>query len=118
MQVWVGLSWLLFKCSPSFDEIISPLFLFSLFYCRSVDYGATYEKLNDKVGLKTVLSYLYVNPTNKRKVREEVRDSCVSLLGSRVAWGHELRTNTRAIIAFVEGLLYVLETNPIGSLWL
>ncbi|NP_001099837.2 VPS10 domain-containing receptor SorCS3 precursor [Rattus norvegicus] len=35
---------------------------------RSVDYGATYEKLNDKVGLKTVLSYLYVNPTNKRKI--------------------------------------------------
>ncbi|KAL4698617.1 hypothetical protein H8959_011274, partial [Pygathrix nigripes] len=34
---------------------------------RSTDYGTTYEKLNDKVGLKTVLSYLYVNPTNKRK---------------------------------------------------
>ncbi|NXQ17755.1 SORC3 protein, partial [Peucedramus taeniatus] len=37
---------------------------------RSTDYGTTYEKLNDKVGLKTVLSYLYVSPTNKRKVRE------------------------------------------------
>ncbi|XP_070339772.1 VPS10 domain-containing receptor SorCS3 isoform X2 [Equus asinus] len=35
---------------------------------RSMDYGTTYEKLNDKVGLKTVLSYLYVNPTNKRKI--------------------------------------------------
>ncbi|XP_070636899.1 VPS10 domain-containing receptor SorCS3 isoform X2 [Bos indicus] len=35
---------------------------------RSTDYGTTYEKLNDKVGLKTVLSYLYVNPTNKRKL--------------------------------------------------
>uniref|UniRef100_A0A4W2DTR8 Sortilin related VPS10 domain containing receptor 3 n=1 Tax=Bos indicus x Bos taurus TaxID=30522 RepID=A0A4W2DTR8_BOBOX len=35
---------------------------------RSTDYGTTYEKLNDKVGLKTVLSYLYVNPTNKRKI--------------------------------------------------
>ncbi|EPY85588.1 hypothetical protein CB1_000367001 [Camelus ferus] len=34
---------------------------------KSTDYGTTYEKLNDKVGLKTVLSYLYVNPTNKRK---------------------------------------------------
>uniref|UniRef100_A0A8C5IMM8 Sortilin N-terminal domain-containing protein n=1 Tax=Junco hyemalis TaxID=40217 RepID=A0A8C5IMM8_JUNHY len=34
---------------------------------RSTDYGTTYEKLNDKVGLKTVLSYLYVSPTNKRK---------------------------------------------------
>lgn len=36
---------------------------------RSTDYGTTYEKLNDKVGLKTILSYLYVCPTNKRKVR-------------------------------------------------
>ncbi|KAM6203661.1 VPS10 domain-containing receptor SorCS3 isoform 1-T1 [Sarcoramphus papa] len=35
---------------------------------RSTDYGTTYEKLNDKVGLKTVLSYLYVGPTNKRKI--------------------------------------------------
>ncbi|PKU34734.1 vps10 domain-containing receptor 3- hypothetical protein [Limosa lapponica baueri] len=34
----------------------------------STDYGTTYEKLNDKVGLKTVLSYLYVSPTNKRKI--------------------------------------------------
>uniref|UniRef100_A0A8B9RW22 Uncharacterized protein n=1 Tax=Accipiter nisus TaxID=211598 RepID=A0A8B9RW22_9AVES len=40
---------------------------------RSTDYGTTYEKLNDKVGLKTVLSYLYVSPTNKRKVRESRR---------------------------------------------
>ncbi|XP_037353867.2 VPS10 domain-containing receptor SorCS1 isoform X4 [Talpa occidentalis] len=35
---------------------------------RSTDYGTTYEKLNDKVGLKTILSYLYVCPTNKRKL--------------------------------------------------
>uniref|UniRef100_A0A8C4KDF3 Sortilin related VPS10 domain containing receptor 1 n=1 Tax=Dromaius novaehollandiae TaxID=8790 RepID=A0A8C4KDF3_DRONO len=35
---------------------------------RSTDYGTTYEKLNDKVGLKTILSYLYVCPTNKRKI--------------------------------------------------
>ncbi|XP_026524420.1 VPS10 domain-containing receptor SorCS3 [Notechis scutatus] len=35
---------------------------------RSTDYGTTYEKLNDKVGLKTVLSYLYVSPTNKKKI--------------------------------------------------
>ncbi|XP_018082701.1 VPS10 domain-containing receptor SorCS1 isoform X1 [Xenopus laevis] len=35
---------------------------------RSTDYGRTYEKLNDKVGLKTILSYLYVCPTNKRKI--------------------------------------------------
>lgn len=40
-----------------------------LFFSRSTNYGTTYEKLNDKVGLKTVLSYLYVSPTNKRKVR-------------------------------------------------
>lgn len=36
---------------------------------RSTDYGSTYERMNDKVGSKTVLSYLYVCPTNKRKVR-------------------------------------------------
>ncbi|XP_023594584.1 VPS10 domain-containing receptor SorCS1 [Trichechus manatus latirostris] len=35
---------------------------------RSTDYGTTYEKLNDKVGLKTILSYLYVCPTNKQKI--------------------------------------------------
>uniref|UniRef100_A0AAY4F144 PKD domain-containing protein n=1 Tax=Denticeps clupeoides TaxID=299321 RepID=A0AAY4F144_9TELE len=35
---------------------------------RSTDYGTTYEKLNDKVGVKTVLNYLYVCPTNKRKI--------------------------------------------------
>uniref|UniRef100_UPI003AB00726 VPS10 domain-containing receptor SorCS3-like n=1 Tax=Centroberyx gerrardi TaxID=166262 RepID=UPI003AB00726 len=35
---------------------------------RSVDYGSTYSKLNDKVGSRTVLSYLYVCPTNKRKI--------------------------------------------------
>uniref|UniRef100_A0A8C2H126 PKD domain-containing protein n=1 Tax=Cyprinus carpio TaxID=7962 RepID=A0A8C2H126_CYPCA len=35
---------------------------------RSTDYGSTYERLNDKVGVKTVLSYLYVCPTNKRKI--------------------------------------------------
>ncbi|XP_062319686.1 VPS10 domain-containing receptor SorCS3 [Osmerus eperlanus] len=35
---------------------------------RSVDFGSTYVKLNDKVGSRTVLSYLYVCPTNKRKI--------------------------------------------------
>ncbi|KAG7512048.1 VPS10 domain-containing receptor 1-like [Solea senegalensis] len=35
---------------------------------RSTDYGTTYEKLNEKVGPKTVLSYLYVSPNNKRKI--------------------------------------------------
>ncbi|KAI3353409.1 hypothetical protein L3Q82_019275 [Scortum barcoo] len=34
---------------------------------KSTDYGATYQKLNDKVGAKTILSYLYVSPNNKRK---------------------------------------------------
>ncbi|XP_059929103.1 VPS10 domain-containing receptor SorCS1-like isoform X1 [Gadus macrocephalus] len=35
---------------------------------RSTDYGTTYEKLNERVGLKTILSYLYVSPNNKRKI--------------------------------------------------
>lgn len=39
------------------------------FSFRSTDYGSTYERMNDKVGSKTVLSYLYVCPSNKRKVR-------------------------------------------------
>uniref|UniRef100_A0A4W6D0K7 Sortilin related VPS10 domain containing receptor 3b n=1 Tax=Lates calcarifer TaxID=8187 RepID=A0A4W6D0K7_LATCA len=34
----------------------------------STDYGSTYIKLNDKVGSRTVLSYLYVCPTNKQKI--------------------------------------------------
>lgn len=46
------------------DRRISPCFV-----SRSTDYGSTYERMNDKVGSKTVLSYLYVCPTNKRKVR-------------------------------------------------
>uniref|UniRef100_A0A665W0T3 PKD domain-containing protein n=1 Tax=Echeneis naucrates TaxID=173247 RepID=A0A665W0T3_ECHNA len=37
-------------------------------FWRSTDYGSTYERMNDKVGSKTVLSYLYVCPTNKRKI--------------------------------------------------
>uniref|UniRef100_A0A7N6AV12 PKD domain-containing protein n=1 Tax=Anabas testudineus TaxID=64144 RepID=A0A7N6AV12_ANATE len=39
-----------------------------LFVSRSTDYGSTYTKLNDKVGSRTVLSYLYVCPTNKQKI--------------------------------------------------
>uniref|UniRef100_A0AAX7VDK9 PKD domain-containing protein n=1 Tax=Astatotilapia calliptera TaxID=8154 RepID=A0AAX7VDK9_ASTCA len=35
---------------------------------RSTDYGTTYEKLNEKVGTKTILSYLYVSPNNKMKI--------------------------------------------------
>ncbi|XP_061628113.1 VPS10 domain-containing receptor SorCS3 [Phyllopteryx taeniolatus] len=35
---------------------------------RSSDSGSTYEKMNDKIGSKTVLTYLYVCPTNKRKI--------------------------------------------------
>lgn len=69
--MWVGEegSWLPLNEVPHLMTLSLPFFP-PPFYCRSVDYGATYEKLNDKVGLKTVLSYLYVNPTNKRKVRE------------------------------------------------
>uniref|UniRef100_A0A3B4ASG5 Sortilin N-terminal domain-containing protein n=1 Tax=Periophthalmus magnuspinnatus TaxID=409849 RepID=A0A3B4ASG5_9GOBI len=40
---------------------------------RSTDYGTTYEKLNERVGLKTVLSYLYVSPNNKRKVGRKMK---------------------------------------------
>ena len=40
---------------------------------RSTDYGTTYEKLNERVGLKTILSYLYVSPNNKRKVPPSLR---------------------------------------------
>lgn len=86
MQVWVEGPWLPFKCNLSFDKKKSlPSCFVSLSSCRSTDYGTTYEKLNDKVGLKTVLSYLYVNPTNKRKVRGVVSSSCLLPLGSRVA---------------------------------
>lgn len=35
--------------------------------CRSSDYGSTYTKLGDQAG-RTLLSYLYVCPTNKQKV--------------------------------------------------
>lgn len=31
-----------------------------------------YEKLNEKVGTKTILSYLYVSPNNKMKVSVNV----------------------------------------------
>ena len=47
---------------------------------RSTDYGTTYEKLNDKVGLKTILSYLYVCPTNKRKVRSAYSACCLFMM--------------------------------------
>ncbi|XP_061686256.1 VPS10 domain-containing receptor SorCS3 isoform X2 [Syngnathoides biaculeatus] len=35
---------------------------------RSSDSGSTYEKMDDKIGSKTILSYLYVCPTNKKKI--------------------------------------------------
>ncbi|KAF7216643.1 VPS10 domain-containing receptor SorCS3 isoform X1 [Nothobranchius furzeri] len=35
---------------------------------RSTDYGSTYERMNDKVGTKTLLSYLYVCPSNQKKI--------------------------------------------------
>uniref|UniRef100_A0A3Q2Y4E5 Sortilin N-terminal domain-containing protein n=1 Tax=Hippocampus comes TaxID=109280 RepID=A0A3Q2Y4E5_HIPCM len=40
---------------------------------RSTDYGSTYEKLNEKAGPKTILSYLYVSPNNKRKVSVKLK---------------------------------------------
>uniref|UniRef100_A0A3B4TLP5 VPS10 domain-containing protein n=1 Tax=Seriola dumerili TaxID=41447 RepID=A0A3B4TLP5_SERDU len=50
---------------------------------RSTDYGATYQKLNDKVGVKTILSYLYVSPNNKRKVMSKVK---VTLTSKNTVW--------------------------------
>lgn len=49
-----------------FSSTIATFFVF-LSVSRSSDYGSTYTKLNDKVG-RTLLSYLYVCPTNKQKV--------------------------------------------------
>ncbi|KAM7418389.1 hypothetical protein PAMA_015826 [Pampus argenteus] len=58
---------------------------------RSTDYGATYQKLNDKVGAKTILSYLYVSPNNKRKQIPSTH-ACEGVqqrpAGSAVAWRH------------------------------
>uniref|UniRef100_A0A3B4Y8B6 Sortilin N-terminal domain-containing protein n=1 Tax=Seriola lalandi dorsalis TaxID=1841481 RepID=A0A3B4Y8B6_SERLL len=50
---------------------------------RSTDYGATYQKLNDKVGVKTILSYLYVSPNNKRKVMSKVK---VTVTSKNTVW--------------------------------
>lgn len=57
------------SCMPLMDSfffLIKHGTFFSV--TRSTDYGSTYTKLNDKVGSRTVLSYLYVCPTNKQKV--------------------------------------------------
>lgn len=50
-------------------SLIDFVFLFfnHSYVFRSSDYGSTYTKLADKVG-RTLLSYLYVCPTNKQKV--------------------------------------------------
>uniref|UniRef100_A0A3Q2QXQ3 Sortilin related VPS10 domain containing receptor 1 n=1 Tax=Fundulus heteroclitus TaxID=8078 RepID=A0A3Q2QXQ3_FUNHE len=40
----------------------------AVFDAVSTDYGTTYEKLNEKVGTRSILSYLYVSPNNKRKI--------------------------------------------------
>uniref|UniRef100_A0A8C2SEW3 PKD domain-containing protein n=1 Tax=Capra hircus TaxID=9925 RepID=A0A8C2SEW3_CAPHI len=53
-----GLSWAPLETQSPIKTVFS--FLSSSLTCRSTDYGTTYEKLNDKVGLKTVLSYLYI----------------------------------------------------------
>ena len=60
--------------SPSIIAIyIHFMSWFIYFPCfRSVNYGSTYTKMNDKIRSRTVLSYLYVCPTNKRKVNIKV----------------------------------------------
>uniref|UniRef100_A0A8C8K315 VPS10 domain-containing protein n=1 Tax=Oncorhynchus tshawytscha TaxID=74940 RepID=A0A8C8K315_ONCTS len=63
-----------FQINPMVILILTKLYDFHLgsvtesTLWRSTDYGSTYERMNDKVGSKTVLSYLYVCPSNKRKI--------------------------------------------------
>ncbi|KAM9491545.1 VPS10 domain-containing receptor SorCS2-like [Salvelinus alpinus] len=53
------------------------------FWFGSTDYSSTYERMNDKVGSKTVLSYLYVCPSNKRKgmylERGDLKSECTKV---------------------------------------
>lgn len=58
--------------------------------CRSSDYGSTYTKLADQAA-RTLLSYLYVCPTNKQKVGISL--SLLSLSASSLSsatWDHLL----------------------------
>uniref|UniRef100_A0A8C4S1L2 Sortilin related VPS10 domain containing receptor 1 n=1 Tax=Erpetoichthys calabaricus TaxID=27687 RepID=A0A8C4S1L2_ERPCA len=59
-------SWVILILTKLFDFNLGSVTESSLW--RSTDYGTTYEKLNEKVGPKTVLNYLYVSPNNKRKI--------------------------------------------------
>uniref|UniRef100_A0A671MAF6 VPS10 domain-containing receptor SorCS3-like n=1 Tax=Sinocyclocheilus anshuiensis TaxID=1608454 RepID=A0A671MAF6_9TELE len=76
MCKWTLLGDLLTVCVFFFQVILilTKLFDFNLgtvtesSLWRSVDFGTTYEKLMDKVMIRTMLSYLYVFPTNKRKI--------------------------------------------------
>ncbi|KAI6066435.1 VPS10 domain-containing receptor SorCS1 [Aix galericulata] len=70
---------------------------------RSTDYGTTYEKLNDKVGLKTILSYLYVCPTNKRKhgKREQSR-----IFGKKIMLLTDPEVESSLLISSDEGATY------------
>ena len=49
------------------SECVFVCFCVCVCVCRSSDYGSTYTKLADQAG-RTLLSYLYVCPTNKQKV--------------------------------------------------
>uniref|UniRef100_A0AAZ3SDJ6 PKD domain-containing protein n=1 Tax=Oncorhynchus tshawytscha TaxID=74940 RepID=A0AAZ3SDJ6_ONCTS len=54
--------------NSSVSEYLYSCFKIIFGLCASTDYGTTYQKLNEKVGAKTILSYLYVSPNNKRKI--------------------------------------------------
>uniref|UniRef100_A0A4W5RMB6 Sortilin related VPS10 domain containing receptor 1 n=1 Tax=Hucho hucho TaxID=62062 RepID=A0A4W5RMB6_9TELE len=54
--------------NSSVSEYLYSCFKIIFGLCASTDYGTTYQKLNEKVGAKTILTYLYVSPNNKRKI--------------------------------------------------
>uniref|UniRef100_A0AAR2KKJ9 PKD domain-containing protein n=1 Tax=Pygocentrus nattereri TaxID=42514 RepID=A0AAR2KKJ9_PYGNA len=58
--------WVILILTKLFDFNLGTVTESSLW--RSVDYGATYMKINDRVITRTMLSYMYLCPTNKRKV--------------------------------------------------
>uniref|UniRef100_A0AAY4F0H1 PKD domain-containing protein n=1 Tax=Denticeps clupeoides TaxID=299321 RepID=A0AAY4F0H1_9TELE len=63
---------------------------------RSTDYGTTYEKLNEKVGMKTILSLLYVSPNNKRKIMlltDPEVESCLLISSDEGATYQKYRLN-------------------------
>lgn len=87
---------------------------FSLHF-RSSDYGETYQKLNDKIGAKTILSYLYVSPNNKRKVGVSfcsLGDICgkwVSLCGCHCTiFAHDLLPDIHVEVVLISSKMIIL----------